>query len=105
MKSTIDKTDYVLNPDRGNFRPGRDALTVSALFLFFGLLSIVMPGDVTAAPAKQEGPPPLVTVVKVTEQDVNPSTEYVGACGSDADGRSASPGWWFSREGQFQGGE
>lgn len=69
MKSTIDKTGY-----RGTFRPFRDAVATSTLFLFFGLLSVAVPFAAKAA----EGPAPLVTVVTVTEQDVNPPTEYVG---------------------------
>ncbi|NOQ41972.1 MAG: efflux RND transporter periplasmic adaptor subunit [Desulfuromusa sp.] len=46
------------------------------------LLTFSLPGAfpliATAAPAKKTGPPPLVTVVTVTEQDVTPLTEYVG---------------------------
>jgi len=47
--------------------------------LFIGLLvMIVFPVVVIAGPSGPGGPPPLVTVAPVTEQDVNPPTEYVG---------------------------
>ncbi len=47
--------------------------------LFIGLLlMIVSPVMVIAGPASPGGPPPLVTVALVTEQDVNPPAEYVG---------------------------
>jgi len=47
--------------------------------LFLGLLlMIVFPVMVIAGPAGPGRPPPLVTVAPVTEQDVNPPTEYVG---------------------------
>ena len=45
-----------------------------ALFLGF-LFIVVFPFVVIAGP---DGPPPLVTVATVVEQDVNPPTEYVG---------------------------
>jgi membrane fusion protein (multidrug efflux system) len=48
-----------------------------ALFLCL-LLMIVSPVMVIAGPASPGGPPPLVTVALVTEQDVNPPAEYVG---------------------------
>ena len=47
--------------------------------LFLGLLlAIAFPAMVIAAPAGPSGPPPLVTVAQVAEQDVNPPAEYVG---------------------------
>lgn len=47
--------------------------------LFVLLLTLVFPWSATADPPDQGGgPPPLVTVAVVTEQDVNPSAEYVG---------------------------
>ncbi len=47
--------------------------------LFLGLLlMIVFPVVVIAGPSGPGGPPPLVTVVPVIEQDVNPPSEYVG---------------------------
>jgi membrane fusion protein (multidrug efflux system) len=47
--------------------------------LFLGLLlTMVFPIVVIAGPAGPGGPPPLVTVVPVTEQNVNPPAEYVG---------------------------
>jgi len=43
------------------------------------LLMVLIPVVVFAAPAGPgDGPPPLVTVAKVVEQDVNPPSEYVG---------------------------
>jgi len=43
------------------------------------LLMAVFPVGVAAAPPRPgAGPPPLVTVALITEQDVNPPTEYVG---------------------------
>lgn len=53
---------------------------VSSLVLFCLALSLTAttPEIVNAAPNKQAGPPPLVTVATVTEQNVNPQTEYVG---------------------------
>jgi len=42
------------------------------------LLMMVLPVAVYAAPAREEGPPPLVTVVPVVEQDVNLPAEHVG---------------------------
>ena len=47
------------------------------LLLIFSLPG-AFPLIATAAPAKKTGPPPLVTVVTVAEQDVTPLTEYVG---------------------------
>lgn len=78
MKSTIDKIESLVAPGRADVQQLRVTATTSALLVFFSLISVIMPMDVTAAPAKQEGPPPLVTVVTVAEQDVNPQTEYVG---------------------------
>jgi RND family efflux transporter MFP subunit len=47
--------------------------------LFLGLLvMIVFPVVVIAGPPGPGGPPPLVTVASVIEQDVNPPAEYVG---------------------------
>lgn len=47
--------------------------------LFLGLLlMVVFPIVVIAGPSGPGGPPPLVTVAAVTEQNVNPPAEYVG---------------------------
>jgi RND family efflux transporter MFP subunit len=47
--------------------------------LFALVLMWVFPKDALSAPAEPgDAPPPLVTVAKVTEQDVNPPSEYVG---------------------------
>ena len=48
------------------------------LFLLILPLSVVLPIKATAAPAKKTSPPPLVSVITVTEKNVNPLTEYVG---------------------------
>ncbi len=43
------------------------------------LVMLVLPSGVTGAgPGPGAAPPPLVTVARVTEQDVNPPAEYVG---------------------------
>ncbi len=53
---------------------------VNSLVLFCLALALTATtsGVVNAAPGDQSGPPPLVTVAMVTEQNVNPQTEYVG---------------------------
>jgi membrane fusion protein (multidrug efflux system) len=48
------------------------------VFAFVLLFVLSTYNIATAAPAENAGPPPLVTVVEVTEQNVNPQTEYVG---------------------------
>ncbi|PLX72804.1 MAG: efflux transporter periplasmic adaptor subunit [Desulfuromonas sp.] len=51
----------------------------SACLLLFALLTLfALSVQATAAPTQPEGPAPLVTVVAVDEQDVNPPREYVG---------------------------
>lgn len=55
-----------------------DAIT-SGFALLFTLMFLLTPTmEATAAPAKEEAPSPLVTVVIVAEHDVNPPREYVG---------------------------
>ena len=54
-----------------------DAFNVVILFLVLSLAG-VFPIKASAAPTKKAGPPPLVTVITVSEEDVNPLTEYVG---------------------------
>lgn len=52
---------------------------IKDLMLLFTLLAVLIPSvEATAAPAKKAGPPPLVTVVAVVEQNINPPKEYVG---------------------------
>jgi RND family efflux transporter MFP subunit len=47
--------------------------------LFLGLLVMILfPVVAIAGPSGPGGPPPLVKVVLITEQDVNPPAEYVG---------------------------
>ncbi len=48
------------------------------IFLLLGLVFFQSPHTANAAAAGKAGSPPLVTVVSVTEQNVTPSTEYVG---------------------------
>lgn len=52
-------------------------LAVAGLFLTL-LIVIIRPVDVSAAPPGPAGPPPMVRVTVVTEQDITPATEYVG---------------------------
>ncbi len=47
------------------------------LLLFFGMF-LILTGIAYGLPPGPGGAPPLVTVVRVSEQDVNPPTEYVG---------------------------
>jgi len=42
------------------------------------LATLALTVKATAAPDKNTGPPPMVTIATVVEQDVNPATEYVG---------------------------
>jgi RND family efflux transporter MFP subunit len=48
------------------------------MFLATLLATSALVVEATAAPDKQAGPPPMVTVATVVEQDVNPAVEYVG---------------------------
>ncbi|MEA3545352.1 MAG: efflux RND transporter periplasmic adaptor subunit [Thermodesulfobacteriota bacterium] len=57
-------------------RKGSISQIVMLWMIFF--LTTLSPTTAIAAPAKKASPPPLVTVVTVTEGDVNPLTEYVG---------------------------
>ena len=54
-----------------------DARTV-CLVLLFGLLLTAVSSANDSPPGPGDGPPPLVTVMAVVEQDVNPPAEYVG---------------------------
>ncbi len=57
----------------------KSGLTLSGLMLLVTLLAtLALTVEATAAPDKNAGPPPLVTIATVVEQDVNPATEYVG---------------------------
>jgi membrane fusion protein (multidrug efflux system) len=54
-------------------------LAGSCLLLVLGMLPMVLrPEPVAAAGPQNSAPPPLVTVIRVAEQDINPQTEYVG---------------------------
>jgi len=57
-----------------------DVICLGSVVLLLSLLvMLVLPcGVAGAGPGQGAGPPPLVTVARVTEQDVNPPTEYVG---------------------------
>lgn len=48
------------------------------LVLLLSLLLMTVSSANAGPPCPGDGPPPLVTIVAVAEQDVNPSTEYVG---------------------------
>ena len=48
------------------------------VLMFIVFLTAALPGGVAAGPPGQGGGPPLVTVMAVTEQDVNPPAQYVG---------------------------
>ncbi len=48
------------------------------VLLFVLLATFALCVKAVAAPAKPAGPPPMVTVLAVSEQDVNPPQEYVG---------------------------
>ncbi|MCK4508064.1 MAG: efflux RND transporter periplasmic adaptor subunit, partial [Desulfuromonadales bacterium] len=62
-----------------NEKGSKPGTIIKVLILLLILLPISIPAmQATAAPAKKQGPPPLVTVVAVAEQDVNPPQEYVG---------------------------
>ncbi len=77
-------TDEIFNdnpyPESGLFKidPSR-GFKGSVVLLLSGFLMLVLSYGVDAAPAGPgTGPPPLVTVATVIEQDVNPPAEYVG---------------------------
>ncbi|MBE0575447.1 MAG: efflux RND transporter periplasmic adaptor subunit [Desulfuromonadales bacterium] len=55
-----------------------DAIKSGFVLLFTLMFLLTLTMEATAAPAKEEAPAPLVTVVIVAEQDVNPPKEYVG---------------------------
>lgn len=59
----------------GLCRGQRRELSASALLAILLAVTVMLPVRASAAPA---GPPPAVTVITVTEQNVNPVTEYVG---------------------------
>jgi RND family efflux transporter MFP subunit len=59
--------------------PSKINSRITCLILFALLLICTFPGGALSDPAGPGNvPPPLVTVAKVTEQDVNPPDEYVG---------------------------
>ena len=54
-------------------------ITTKIVILLLTLaMTATVPLIATAAPAKKTGPPPLVTVIMVTEEDISSRTEYVG---------------------------
>jgi RND family efflux transporter MFP subunit len=77
-------TDEIFNdnpyPESGLFKIGPSrGFKRSVVLLLSGFLMLVLSCGVDAAPAGPgSGPPPLVTVATVIEQDVNPPAEYVG---------------------------
>jgi len=63
------------------YRPAKTGPCTVCLVLLLGLLlTAAFPGEGALAgpPGPGGGPPPLVSVAAVTEQDVNPPAEYVG---------------------------
>ena len=63
------------------YRPAKTGPCTVCLVLLLGLLlTAALPGGGALAgpPGPGAGPPPLVSVAAVTEQDVNPPAEYVG---------------------------
>ena len=67
-------------PERGLFKiDASNCFNGSVVLLLSVLLILVWSFGLNAAPAGPgAGPPPLVTVATVVEQDVNPPSEYVG---------------------------
>ncbi len=73
------RTDTIGPQSNRNEKGSKPGTIIKVLILLLILLPISIPAmQATAAPAKKQGPPPLVTVVAVAEQDVNPPQEYVG---------------------------
>jgi RND family efflux transporter MFP subunit len=68
------------HPEQKLFKLNASACFIgSVVFLLSMLLILVLSVDVNAeSPGPKAGPPPLVTVATVIEQDVNPPLEYVG---------------------------
>jgi len=58
--------------------PDRIRSALSALLLGLLITSLFPNNLIAGPPGPGAGPPPLVTIAKVTEQDVNPPEEYVG---------------------------
>lgn len=58
--------------------PDRIRSALSVLLLGLLIISLFPNKLIAGPPGPGAGPPPLVTVAKVTEQDVNPPEEYVG---------------------------
>lgn len=76
MKYSIEK-NYILKIATRNRQWMKSFQALHCLTLLFCFFIIAIP-DVTAASTKEAEPLPLVTVVAVTEQEVNPPREYVG---------------------------
>jgi len=88
-------------PERRLFKTDASSCFNGTVVLLFCLLLVVSfslgVNAATAGPGA--GPTPLVTVARVIEQDVNPSSEYVG----HVEAMSSDRG--ISEAGQLQGGK
>lgn len=81
MMQTRFSFNYVreITAAKGIFKTDASGHFNGFVVLFFSmLLLLALSCGVNAAPAGLGGPPPLVTVATVIEQDVNPPAEYVG---------------------------
>ena len=59
-------------------RQAKAGTRIICLVLLLGLLLTTVSSANDSPPSQGEGPPPMVTVAAVTEQDINPPVEYVG---------------------------
>ena len=59
-------------------RQAKAGTRIISLVLLLGLLLTTVSSANDSPPSQGEGPPPMVTVAAVTEQDINPPVEYVG---------------------------
>ena len=59
-------------------RQAKTSARTVCLVLLLSLLLMTVSSANAGPPGTGDGPPPLVTIVAVAEQDVNPSAEYVG---------------------------
>ncbi|MBW2688647.1 MAG: efflux RND transporter periplasmic adaptor subunit [Deltaproteobacteria bacterium] len=79
MKRKPGTIEPLSNQQDYGFKQVKAGAAISGFMLLVTLLTtLTLAIEATAAPAKEAGPPPLVTVVAVVEQEVNPPKEYVG---------------------------
>jgi len=77
MKHSINKNN-ILKITTRNRQWMKSFQALHGLILLFCFFTITIPVNVTAASTNKAEPLPLVTVVAVTEQAVNPPREYIG---------------------------